>query len=316
MMTGKKTLAAIVLAAMLLSLVPALPAEPSAAQTPVVEIRYPGWQTRYNATSENPLMAQGYYHEVLVPHTGTEVWVNITHSQMGATANETNTYSFLKNSTGFYDVLYGKYLDESRCSADANGTLFFVALEVVDKREVPSGAPLSMFPRTLWELEAAADGNIVYITDLEVEVTGLRFGRQTESILFRLEPYSFDQSGDLEIGRPTEGVVNTGNIPFHLEVDFGVYSPYFTATNTSRLVYPLEQVEVEITLNPTGWSPRSDSFWVRFVADYPGNMVLATAPAMIVFNNSYEIPANVRIEVRFAGYGLYQLGNQEVVMQY
>ncbi|MCK4718934.1 MAG: hypothetical protein KAT70_09715, partial [Thermoplasmata archaeon] len=236
------------------------------------------------------------------------------------TANHTTSYHFVMNDTGFYDEDYDMFLNASLCNSTADNITFGISVDTIAGIAVEDkyNTNVSWVPIGLWEMVITVDGAEVHSDTIQVIYSELVYGRSTDDIVIRAEPYS-TMEGELLKGRQLDAnqgaakITNTGNVPFKLQADFGAYEPYFNATNTSLIVYPGEAVEPYIYLLPAEWSPRADDFQVDLTAMPTGGI---SQQATVVLNSSYNAPLNVRIEVRLAGYEILDLGDGSIVLQY
>ncbi len=287
---------AIVLISMLLiSSVFCIPqTESQAADTQgAVSINLPYSAPRINATTGNPAVVAGVYHNLSV---------NVSHSfsSVNVSISRGNTAFHYLYSDGNWTPPAGNesLLDTSHSHA-YNTTVLFVL-----------GVPL-MSETGEWNLNVDVDNTSFYSGEVTVEVPYAHFSMATPDFVFRVDPFTN------EVLYPTVNtykvrLVNPGNVPLEIRPDFESFGDRFSITNATGIFTPLEQRELHLSFTVPAWSPRIIKTHVSVVGT--PLFIIPSEPGMANINSSYKQTFNVEIDVVRQGYQLLDLG--DVTVQY
>ena len=259
-----------------------------------VSINLPYSAPRVNASTGNPAMVAGVYHNLSVGIGHPFSRVNVSFSR------DLVTISFLYDS-GNWSVSGNEsspLLDKSHSHADADSIMFVL------------GLPLSSETGD-WNLSVAVDGDLSYRGYVSVELPYPHFSMAAPDFVFRVDPFTN------EVLYPTVDtyrvrLVNPGNVPLEIHPEFESFENMFSITNATGTFTPLEQRYLYLSFTVPAWSPRIIKTHVSVVGT--PMFVIPTAPGTANINSSFKQTFNVEIDVVRRGYELIDLG--DVTVQY
>jgi len=295
----KKTLILALCMAMLLT--PLLDmAEDSSAQTVDVEIRFPDWEAQYEGN--NMVLVAGFFQEVFIGTSGTNASLSLEYTGSGATSGN-DTYHFLMNSTGWYDLDFDWYVNETMCNSTGSNITFGVGVNIT----AWAGE---------WRMIASVDGAEVFNDLITVAIPVANMGVSRLDFEFRVEPFEAAQSERINSPEYSR-LFNNGNIPLSVWADWGVYEDIFEATNATGILFPGEE-RVDIIFYPqsrtnTQWNPQS----MEVHCTLHGEAAYKVSQWVTVYLDvNFAQQLNIDVEVRLADYDILDIGLGTIVMQY
>ena len=258
-----------------------------------VSINLPYCAPRINASTRNPAMVGGVYHNLSVNVGHAFSSVNVSLSRGG-------TAFYYLYSEGNWTAPVGNesLLDIGHCYAGTTAALFVMG--------VPLGSSIGN-----WTLSVDVDGSPFYSGFITVEVPYAHFSMSTPDFVFRVDPFTN------EVLYPTVDtykvrLVNPGNVPLEIHPDFESFDNMFSITNATGIFIPLEQRELHLSFTVPSWSPRIIKTHVSVVGT--PLFIIPSKPGTANINSSYKQTFDVEIDVVRQGYELLDLGN--VTVQY
>ncbi|GEM_PF-5571173 len=275
-----------------------------------VEIGFPGQEGDYNETG-TPVLYRGIYEEVRIHVSGTNASLRLEFQGTPAEGDREDfyTYLFVYNSTGWHDVYYNHYLNETMCHANDTNIVFGVG--VSQYAYLTESETNTSRPSGPWSMVVAVDGEEVYNGTICVSPPVWSPGLFGGDFYFRVDPYASGSFEPMETFNYSR-LKNNGNIPLSYKVDPGAYSTIISLENASGTLGPGEDVLIKMTVESPSWSPRTMDFDIPIYAEVPGQIYDPFSQVSLGYR--FATTLNVHIEVRMEGYSIKDFG--PVVIQY
>lgn len=284
-----------ILALIIISSLVAFPyTSPAAGEgTDTVSINIPYCPPRINASTGNPALVAGVYHNLSV-----NIGQNFSSVNVSVFRGDT-TFSFLYSGGNWMPPIGNESLLDIKHSAVTNTTILFVM-----------GLPLGSLSGN-WNISVYVDGGEFYSGFITVEVPYPHFSMATPDFEFRVDPFTN------EVLYPTVDtyrvrLVNPGNVPLEIQPEFESFENMFDITNASGIFTPLEQRNLHLSFTVPSWSPRI----IKTHGSVIGTplFIIPSKPGTANINSSYKQSFNVEIDVVRQGYELLDLG--DITVQY